>query len=162
MRCPSCGTDKDKVVDSRAGEKGHVIRRRRECLHCGRRFTTYERVEEQVKITVVKKDRTRVPFNREKLLGALRKACYKRPVSESRLIALSEVIEETIVARHDKEVESETIGLIASDHLQKVDQLAYVRFASAYKQFRNAGDLMEELKNVIDRPVEAEDQGKLF
>ena len=162
MLCPHCGHDDDKVIDSRSGEKGRVIRRRRQCLACRQRFTTYERTEDQPGLTVIKKDLTRVPFDREKLLTALRKACYKRPVSEQQLRTLADQIEDALLASGEKEIPSERIGLAACDFLQKIDRIAYVRFATSYKTFDSAGDLLEEVRQAVERPVEKPEQGKLF
>src|SRR5689334_14358388 len=109
MRCPFCGEDEDKVIDSRSSEQGRVVRRRRECIKCSRRFTTYERVEETVKLAVVKKDGSRVPYDRLKLLAGLEKACYKRPISAERLNALLEAIEDDLFRTYEKEVNSSEI-----------------------------------------------------
>lgn len=164
MHCPFCGEDKDKVIDSRSSDQGRTIRRRRECLHCGRRFTTYERVEEAVKLAVVKKDGSRVPYDRQKLIAGLQKALYKRPVSVERQQQLVEAIEDELFRTYEKEVDSNEIGQIVSEHLKQLDQVAYVRYASVYKQFRDIEDLFEEVKDVIasKRPVEGPNQGKLF
>lgn len=164
MRCPFCGEDHDKVIDSRSSDQGRTIRRRRECLQCGRRFTTYERVEEAVKLAVIKKDGSRVPYDRQKLVTGLQKALYKRPVSVERQQQFVEAIEDALFRTYEKEVDSHDIGRLVSDHLKQLDQVAYVRYASVYKQFRDIEDLFEEVKDVIasKRPVEGPDQGKLF
>lgn len=164
MHCPFCGEDKDRVIDSRSAEGGKVIRRRRECLKCKRRFTTYERAEETVKLQVIKKDGTRVPYDRQKLLGGLQKALYKRPVTAEQLQQLVEAIEDELFRTYEKEVASTDIGRLASEHLREIDQVAYVRYASVYKQFRDLEDLLEEVKDMMatrsagDTP----EQGKLF
>ena len=164
MRCPFCAKDQDKVIDSRSSEQGKVIRRRRECLACARRFTTYERVEESVKLAVVKRDGSRVPYDRHRLIAGLEKACYKRPVSAERLQQLVEVIEDELFRTYEKEVDSSDIGRIVSDKLKQVDRVAYVRYASVYKQFRDIEDLLEEVKEVMNtKQLDAGPaQGKLF
>ncbi|MEX2670668.1 MAG: transcriptional regulator NrdR [Phycisphaeraceae bacterium] len=164
MRCPFCAQDKDKVIDSRSSEQGKVIRRRRECLACGRRFTTYERVEGPVKLMVVKKDGSRVPYDRQKLVDGLEKACYKRPVPAERVQQIVERIEDELFKTYDREVESEEIGRLASERLRQEDQVAYVRFASVYKQFGTIDELFEEVQQVIASRtnIDTTDQGKLF
>jgi len=164
MRCPSCGEEKDKVIDSRSAEQGRVIRRRRQCLGCDRRFTTYERLEETVRLTVVKKDGSRVPYNRQKLIAGLEKACYKRPVSVEQLQQLVEDLEEELFQTYEREVRSEEIGRLLSERLKQIDQVAYVRYASVYKQFRDIEDLLEEVRDVINsgEPLDGTSQGRLF
>ncbi|MDH3585089.1 MAG: transcriptional regulator NrdR [Phycisphaerae bacterium] len=164
MRCPFCGEDKDKVIDSRSSEQGKVIRRRRECLGCERRFTTYERVEELVKLNVVKRDGTRVPYNRQQLLGGLEKACYKRPVSAAQILEIAEEVEDRLFRTYEREVESHEVGRLVARQLKAVDQVAYVRFASVYKHFRDLEDLLDEVKDVMESAQAADrpNQGKLF
>src|SRR5689334_23900919 len=165
MRCPFCDADKEslKVIDSRACEGGRAIRRRRECLHCSKRFTTYERIEDQVKLTVIKKDGSRVPWDRAKVLDGLERACYKRPVEAGELQRIVEEVEDEIFRGHDKEVPSATIGQLVSDKLRRVDQVAYVRFASVYRQFKTLDDLVQEAKAVLDaQRYEVPGQGRLF
>ena len=164
MICPFCGEDRDKVIDSRSSDGGKVIRRRRECLACGRRMTTYERVEETVRITVVKKDSSRVPYSRDKLIAGLRSACYKRKIPAEQFQQTVENIEDELFRTFDREVHSRDIGRIASDHLRRLDQVAYVRFASVYKQFRDLDELLEEIRETIATgpPPEAPGQAKLF
>ncbi len=164
MLCPFCGKDHDKVIDSRSSDQGRVIRRRRECLACNRRFTTYERVEDTAKLMVIKKDGSRMPYDRAKLRGGLEKACYKRPVSAEQIQQMVEQIEDELFHTYDREVDSTDIGKIASEHLKRVDQVAYVRYASVYRQFRNIEDLMHEVKQVIDStpPGDTPNQGRLF
>jgi len=164
MQCPFCGTDKDKVIDSRSAEAGKVIRRRRECTGCKRRFTTYERVEETVRLMVVKKDGSRVPYDRGKLINGLTKACYKRPIAAEQIQQLVEDIEDLLYRTYDKEVDTTDIGQIASEKLKQVDRVAYVRFASVYKQFRDIEDFLAEVKEVMDTssPIDGPTQGKLF
>lgn len=164
MRCPFCSEDNDKVIDSRSAEAGKVIRRRRVCQACERRFTTYERIEEAIKLTVVKKDGSRVPYDRSRLAAGIEKACYKRPVSATRLGKVVETIEDELYKTFDKEVDSSEIGHLASEHLKRVDQIAYVRYASVYKQFRDIDDLLDEVRDVIESggSPDVVDQGKLF
>lgn len=163
MRCPFCDTDQDKVIDSRASDNGRVIRRRRECLKCSRRFTTYERIEETVRLMVIKKDGSRVPYDRSKLLRGIQQACYKRPVTADQLTQAVEQIEDEIYRSFDREADSSEIGRIVSDHLQRLDQVAYVRFASVYKDFRVAEDFLEEVRHVIaHNKLQGPGQGKLF
>ena len=165
MQCPFCKADKEKlkVIDSRACDGDKSIRRRRECLNCGKRFTTYERVEENVRITVVKKDGRRVPWDREKILAGLERACFKRPVADSELIRIADETEEAIFAKFDREVPSSAVGEIVIDKLRRLDQVAYVRFASVHKRFKTLEELLEEARTVIDaKRFEDPSQGKLF
>jgi transcriptional repressor NrdR len=165
MHCPFCDAEKEslKVIDSRTCEGGRAIRRRRQCLECKKRFTTYERIEEQVRLTVVKKDGRRVPWDRGKVLSGLERACFKRPVPESELLRVVEEVEEEIFRSHDREVPSEAIGRLVIDKLRRMDQVAYVRFASVYRQFKTLEELVEEAKAVLDaRRFEDPEQGKLF
>jgi transcriptional repressor NrdR len=152
-----------KVIDSRACEGGRAIRRRRECLRCSKRFTTYERVEDQIKLTVIKKDGSRVPWDRARVMSGLERACYKRPVEAGELTRIVEEVEDEIFRSHDKEVPSSAIGQMVSDRLRRVDQVAYVRFASVYRQFKTLEDLVDEAKAVIDaQRYEVPGQGRLF
>jgi len=165
MRCPFCDADKEslKVIDSRACEGGRAIRRRRECLHCNKRFTTYERIEDQIKLTVIKKDGSRVPWDRAKVIEGLERACYKRPVEAGELLRIVEEVEDEIFRGHDKEVPSAVIGQMVSDKLRRVDQVAYVRFASVYRQFKTLDDLVSEAKAVLDaQRYDVPGQGRLF
>ncbi len=147
MKCPYCGNFEDKVVDSRLGSEGNLVRRRRECLKCGRRFTTYERIEE-APLMVVKKDGRRESFERKKILAGLVKACEKRPISMERLEQLVDKIEFTLQKNYEKEVKSKEIGELLISMLQKVDDIAYVRFASVYRQFKDVSQFMKELKDL--------------
>ena len=149
MKCPYCGNVEDKVVDSRLSAEGNSIRRRRECLKCERRFTTYERIEESP-LMVVKKDGRREPFERKKILTGLVKACEKRPISMENLEKLVDRIEFTIQKNYEKEVKSKEIGEMAINMLQELDEIAYVRFASVYRQFKDVGQFMKELKGLKD------------
>ena len=146
MKCPHCQTDNDRVIDSRASEDGFAIRRRRECLACQQRFTTYERVEAPMK--VVKKDGSRVPYDRAKLKLGLEKACWKRPISDRQLEEILTKLENDIVANFETEVESRYLGELLMRMLREVDQVAYVRFASVYRQFEDVHDFVDELKAI--------------
>jgi transcriptional repressor NrdR len=165
MRCPFCDAEKEslKVIDSRACDGGRAIRRRRECLNCTKRFTTYEKIEEPVRVMVVKKDGRRLPWDRNKILRGLERACYKRPVPEEDLIRITDEVEEEIFRTHDREVSSSLIGQMLVDRLRRVDQVAYVRFASVYRQFKTLEELVTEAKAVIDaQRFEDPSQGVLF
>jgi transcriptional repressor NrdR len=163
MRCPYCDANDDKVIDSRASDAGASIRRRRECQSCNKRFTTYEHVEDRRKLTVIKKDGSRVPYDRMNIMGGLEKACYKRPVPSEALIALVDEVEEELSRRFDKEVQAIEIGRAVAERLQNVDQVAYVRFASVYKQFRDVEDFLSEVRDVIENTdIERPEQGWLF
>jgi transcriptional repressor NrdR len=161
MRCPFCKEDRDRVLDSRSSEGGRVIRRRRQCLACKRRFTTYEKIGESFKLYVVKKDGSRVPYERDKIISGLQKACYKRPVSAEQVQQIADKVEERIFRNFDKEVLSAFIGESVMKQLRKVDKVAYIRFASVYRDFRDAGELIEEVSEVI-RQVEPTGQPTLF
>ncbi len=162
MQCPICGQDKDKVVDSRSSGGGRVVRRRRECLRCGRRFTTYERIEDTIRLTVQKKDGSRVPYERNKILAGLQAACFKRAVGERQLLGILEATEEEIFRHYEKEVPSTFIGDTVAAHLRRVDQVAYVRFASVYRAFRDVGEFIDEAREVIASPNDGPEQGRLF
>ena len=148
MKCPFCGHQEDKVVDSRASSEGVAIRRRRECLACGKRFTTYEHIEEQ-QLMVSKKDGRREPFDRNKLLGGLVKACEKRSVSMDRLEELVDELERDLSASFDREVPSREIGERVMKRLHDLDPVAYVRFASVYREFKDVEQFMRELKDLL-------------
>jgi len=162
MQCPFCGADNDKVIDSRPSEGGQAVRRRRECLACQRRYTTYERADTLPRITVVKKDRSRVPYDRQKILAGLRSACYKRPVSDQQLLGIIEAAEEDIFKNYDKEVPSQFIGDAVSEHLRTVDKVAHIRFASVYRQFQDVGELIEQAEQARDIPAQDPGQRELF
>jgi transcriptional repressor NrdR len=165
MHCPFCDADKEslKVIDSRTCEGGRAIRRRRQCLKCKKRFTTYERIEEPMRLTVVKKDGRRVPWDRGKIVTGLERACFKRPVPESDLLRVVDEVEEEVFKTYDREVPSGTIGEMVTDRLRRLDQVAYVRFASVYRRFKTLEELVDEAKAVIDaKRYEDPDQGKLF
>ena len=145
MKCPFCDEIEDKVVDSRMAKEGEVIRRRRECLACKRRYTTYERVEESLPV-VVKKDGRRESFDRAKVLAGLKKACEKRPISVATIEAVADRIEKRIQEMGETEIQSRTIGEEVMRELHQLDQVAYVRFASVYREFKDIDQFMDELK----------------
>ncbi|MFQ5931144.1 MAG: transcriptional regulator NrdR [Nitrospiraceae bacterium] len=145
MKCPFCDELEDKVVDSRMAREGEVIRRRRECLACKRRYTTYERIEESLPM-VVKKDGRREPFDRLKILSGLKKACEKRPISTATIEAVTDRIEKRIQEMGETEVSSRTVGEEVVRELHELDQVAYVRFASVYREFKDIDQFMHELK----------------
>ncbi|MFZ5468981.1 MAG: transcriptional regulator NrdR [Myxococcota bacterium] len=159
MRCPFCRDPENKVIDSRESHEGAVIRRRRECLECKRRFTTYERVEE-LNPLVVKKDGRREAFDRDKLLAGLKKACEKRPVSVDQLEAVVTGIERRLQEMGEKEVPSTVIGEEVMRRLPELDEVAYVRFASVYRSFRDIAEFMSELKDLLDDQAKAKPAGK--
>ena len=150
MKCPFCSFEESKVIDSRPTDEGEKIRRRRECLSCGKRFTTYEQIE-SLPIMVIKKDSTREVFSREKLLKGMLHACQKRPVSIDELDAIIDDIEVTIQNSLDREVTSEKIGELVMEKLKGVDEVAYVRFASVYRQFKDINTFMSELNKLLQK-----------
>ncbi len=165
MQCPFCHADKDslKVIDSRACDGDRAIRRRRECVNCKKRFTTYERIEGSVKLTVVKQDGRRVPWDRQKIVDGLERACFKRPVPEEEILRVAEEVEEECFSTHDREVPTSDIGEMVAGRLRRLDQVAYVRFASVYKQFKTLDELIEAAQNVLDaKRFEDPTQGRLF
>ena len=149
MKCPFCGQLGDKVVDSRESKEGAVIRRRRECLECGRRFTSYERIDE-IPYMVIKKDGTRERFERQKLIAGLLKACEKRPVSVSAVEAVADRVEAAVQERPEKEMSTEEVGALVMEELKGLDKVAYVRFASVYRHFRDIGEFMTELTDLLN------------
>ena len=149
MKCPFCGCVESRVIDSRPTDEGERIRRRRECLECGKRFTTYE-VIETVPIVVIKKDKSRETFDRSKLLNGLLRACEKRPVSMDTLERIVDEFENLLQNSLDREVSSQRIGTYAMEKLKNVDEVAYVRFASVYRQFKDINSFMEELSKIIN------------
>jgi transcriptional repressor NrdR len=161
VRCPFCKEDRDKVIDSRSSDGGRIIRRRRQCLACRKRFTTYEKTSDSFKMYVIKKDSSRVPYDREKIIAGLQKACYKRPVSAEQIRQIADKVEEDIFRNFDKEVTSSFIGENVIRHLRDVDKVAYIRFASVYRDFKDAGELIEEVSQVISQSDLA-GQSKLF
>lgn len=149
MKCPFCGHLDDKVVDSRESREGLVVRRRRECVACERRFTTYERIDE-IPYMVVKKDGRRERFERAKVIAGLLKACEKRPVGVTTLEAVANRVEAVLQERPDKEMSTEEVGARVMDELRTLDKVAYVRFASVYRHFRDIDEFMTELKGLLD------------
>ena len=149
MKCPFCGEAKDKVVDSRESGSGDAIRRRRECLSCGRRFTSYERIEE-IPYLVIKKDGRREAFDRSKLMAGLHRACEKRPVSAKALSLLVDEVEQLVVDSPDREIETRVIGERVMERLKELDKVAYVRFASVYRQFEDVQEFMTELRDLLE------------
>ena len=153
MNCPFCGHVDDKVIDSRASSEGSSVRRRRECLACGKRFTTYEVVEE-MPLLVVKKDGRRQPFDRKKISNGVQKACEKRPISSERIEELVTSVEREIYRKFEREVSSRDIGSLLMDKLALLDEVAYVRFASVYRQFKDVNQFMSELKGLLKKAGE--------
>ncbi|HBO97777.1 MAG TPA: transcriptional regulator NrdR [Candidatus Omnitrophica bacterium] len=150
MKCPSCGYQETKVIDSRLNTDGTSVRRRRECLECEKRFTTYEYVE-QVPLLVVKRDGRRQPFDRKKIIAGLMKACEKRPVSVDKMEEITGEIERAIQRKYDREVNSKEIGELIMEKLAALDEVAYVRFASVYRQFRDVNQFMSELQGMLKK-----------
>ena len=148
MKCPFCGFEESKVIDSRPTDEGQRIRRRRECLQCGKRFTTYEIIE-SLPIIVIKKDKSREAFDRDKLMNGLLRACEKRPVSIDTLDKMIDEIETVLQNSLDREVSSEKIGQLVMEMLKKIDEVAYVRFASVYRQFKDINTFMKELNKLL-------------
>lgn len=158
MRCPYCNTDNDRVIDSRSAADGFSIRRRRECLGCARRFTTYERMEE-TPLRVVKKDGSRVPFDRGQIFKGMLKACEKRPVSMEDLEKITATIERKLTEMFDREVGSKYIGSLVMEELKKLDQVAYVRFASVYREFKDVEQFVQELRPLLENQVSSRSGG---
>ena len=147
MRCPKCGCQDDKVIDSRASREGATIRRRRECTKCGHRFTTYEEVEHEG-LMVLKRDKRHEEFSRDKLLSGIRKACQKRPVSPQAMEDLVDHIVAAVTDKYENEVPSEFIGKMVMEGLRNIDEVAYVRFASVYRRFQEATDFVHEVRKL--------------
>lgn len=162
MICPYCEANEDKVIDSRAAEAGRVIRRRRECISCKKRFTTYERVEQSVKLLVVKKDATREPFDREKISRSIHLACGKRKIPAQTLQRMIDEIEEELHRQYDREVEARVIGERVMVKLKDADEVAYIRFASEYYQFRNVEDISRQIQELNTRIKDVKNQQTLF
>ncbi len=150
MKCPFCGYKEDKVVDSRATGEESAVRRRRECLKCGKRFTTYEYIEE-VSLLVIKKDGRREAFDRKKILAGIIRACEKRPVSVEKMENVVVQVEHSIQKKSDREVSSSRIGELVMERLKTIDDVAYVRFASVYRQFKDVGQFMVELRDILGK-----------
>lgn len=162
MICPYCDANEDKVIDSRASDAGRVIRRRRECLSCSKRFTTYERVEQSTKLLVVKKDGAREPFDREKISRSIHSACGKRKIPAQTLQKMIDEIEDELHRQFDREVESKTIGERVMVRLKDADEVAYIRFASEYYQFRNIDDISRQIEELNARIKDVKNQQTLF
>jgi len=154
MKCPFCHVDNDKVIDSRASQDAYAIRRRRECLSCARRYTTYERLEEPV-LKIIKKDGTREPFDAEKIKRGLEKACWKRPVSADQISQVVAQIESDVYNNFESEVDSRYVGELLMRHLRELDQVAFVRFASVYREFKDVRDFVEELEPMLEESKRA-------
>ena len=155
MKCPFCGLDNTRVIDSRPADDNASIRRRRQCDECGKRFTTYERVE-ILPLTVIKKDHTREPYDRNKILSGILRACHKRPVPIEKIEETVNQIENELYNLEFKEIESERIGEIVMEHLRHLEQVAYVRFASVYREFKDVNTSMNELKKMLDDKPEVQ------
>ncbi|HYF15209.1 MAG TPA: transcriptional regulator NrdR [Phycisphaerales bacterium] len=162
MQCPFCNTDDDKVIDSRSSEGGRVIRRRRECLKCSRRFTTYERVEQTARLMVVKRDGRHEPFDRENILRGINAACGKRPIPEEAKQRVASELEEEISRDFDREVESREIGERVMARLRDLDEVAYVRFASEYYQFKSVEEIKQTLALLDQNVRDSRHQRSLF
>ncbi|MCH8881363.1 MAG: transcriptional repressor NrdR [Planctomycetes bacterium] len=164
MQCPSCKElNKDRVIDSRATEAGKAIRRRRECTACGQRYTTKERIEQEARLTVAKKDGSRMPFDLERLLRGMQQACYKRPVAQEAIQQAAEAIEEELKKSFEREVESRQIGLLVCRSLRDLDKVAYIRFASIYREFADLDDIIDDIELVKDAQADSHpDQRALF
>lgn len=162
MICPFCGKDEDRVIDSRAAEGGKMVRRRRECLKCERRFTTYERVEQTARLVVVKRDGTRVPFQRDNIMRGVMSACGKRPISEEVKEKIADDVEEELHREFDREVESRVIGERVMARLRDIDEVAYIRFASEYLKFKSVDDIIHTLASLNARPKDVKEQQRLF
>jgi transcriptional repressor NrdR len=154
MKCPFCGYIESKVLDSRISKEMDTIRRRRECLKCAKRFTTAERLEEGLPL-VIKKDDRREVFDRTKILNGLKKACEKRPISITHLEKIVSRIEYTLLDRGDREIKASDVGAMVMEELKRLDEIAYVRFASVYRQFRDINEFMDELKDLLLKKDEA-------
>ncbi|MEO0446513.1 MAG: transcriptional regulator NrdR [Verrucomicrobiota bacterium] len=161
MRCIKCQDTEDKVIDSRMAKDGTLIRRRRQCLSCGHRFTTYEQLE-QTELRVIKRDGMRESFSREKLLSGLLKACEKRPVSINALEAATTKIIHELMASEEREIPTKVIGPLVMKQLKGIDPVAYVRYASVYRQFEDVGEFIDEIQSLERQPAPHEDQEELF
>lgn len=150
MKCPFCGKENTKVIDSRPADDNSSIRRRRQCDVCGKRFTTYEKVE-TIPLIIIKKDDNREPYDREKIQGGIIRSCHKRPVSANQISEMIEDIENQIFNMEEKEIASSVIGELVMDKLKDVDQVAYVRFASVYREFKDVNTFMHEIKKILDK-----------
>ena len=159
MKCPFCGMDNTRVIDSRPADDNCSIRRRRQCDECGKRFTTYEKVE-TIPLSVIKMDLTRETYDRNKMMAGIRRACHKRPISVEKIEEMVNKIENDIFNLEYKEIESKVIGEIVMERLKSLEQVAYVRFASVYREFKDVNTFMSELKKMLDSTNEDSDQGE--
>ena len=150
MKCPFCSHTEDKVIDSRSSNEDKSVRRRRECMKCKKRFTTYEYIEE-IPLMVIKKDGRREAFDRNKIISGILKACEKRPVSMEKVEAVVDRVEKELQKSFDKEVKAQNVGELVMEHLHKLDEVAYVRFASVYRQFKDINQFMKELKDLLSK-----------
>ena len=162
MICPYCGEDNDKVIDSRASEGGLAIRRRRECLGCSRRYTSYERIEKTARLVVVKKDGSRVAFDGAKILAGIQAACGKRAIPEDLKIRLVQEVEDEAHREFEREIPSPEVGRRVALKLRQLDEIAYIRFASEHLEFRTLGDFADELSDLQSRPRDLPNQQALF
>ena len=152
MKCPFCGKENTRVIDSRPADDSSSIRRRRQCDICGKRFTTYEKIE-TIPLVVIKKDNNREPYNRAKLEAGIIRSCHKRPVSVDQITALVDDVENIVFNMEEEEIPSHKIGELLMERLKKLDQVAYVRFASVYREFKDVNTFMDELKKILDHEV---------
>ena len=150
MKCPFCGEENTKVIDSRPAEENNSIRRRRQCEVCGKRFTTYEKVE-TIPLIIIKKDDNREPYDRSKIERGIVRSCHKRPVSYDQIVSTVEEIEAEIFNKEEKEISSNEIGEIVMDKIKELDQVAYVRFASVYREFKDVNTFMDEIKKILKK-----------
>ena len=150
MKCPYCSNPDTRVVDSRPAEDGAAIRRRRSCDACGKRFTTYEKVE-TIPLIIIKKDNTREQYNRRKIENGIIRACYKRPVPAEEIVRMADKIETMVFSLEEKEISSSVVGEMVMDGLKDLDEVAYVRFASVYREFKDVNTFMDELKKILDQ-----------
>jgi transcriptional repressor NrdR len=163
MRCPYCREiNQDKVIDSRLSENGQVIRRRRMCTGCSKRFTTKERIENEVKLTVIKRDGRRMPYDRTRIIASIQRSAYKRPIDQETIAEIVDKVEDRLFKRYDREVHSLAIGTLVGERLKKIDQIAYVRYASVYRRFKDLGELIEEVREIADHVAETPGQQQLF
>ena len=164
MRCPACReTNNNKVIDSRMTEGGSAIRRRRVCQGCGRRFTTKERVEEELRLSVIKRSGQRAPYNRDKITHGVERACYKLPITDPQMAELVDRVEEELFKHHDREATTEQIGEYVGQQLRRLNQVAYVRFMSVYRQFNNVDEFVDEIREVrVRNAQDTPDQRNLF
>ena len=163
MRCPSCKKNENKVIDSRVTEGGAAIRRRRVCIHCERRFTTKERLEEELRLMVVKNSKQRVPYNRDNVQGGVIRACTKLDVTDAQIAELVDAVESDLFSNHDRDVRSEEIGRYVGLHLRRLSPVAYVRFMSVHRKYSSVDEFIEEIADVRERVLQdSPDQQSLF